>query len=309
MTTCSLVLAVKTRQLRALLLVASILAVVCLFSSAIAAPEPLPEGKSKIRLTDRGTRFDVFTYRPASYRDGPLLVVMHGVNRNAEDYRDHAIPLADELHALVIAPHFPKKRFPTETYQRGGIVVDGKAQPREQWTFQYVHELIALVREREGRPDMPCYLIGHSAGGQILHRLAAFLPGDAKRIIAANPGSLTFPTREQKYPYGFGGLPPELGGDDQIKAYLAAPLTLYLGTADVLSKNLDTSPEAMRQGKTRFERGHACFEMAKALAQKNSWPFNWRLVEAPGQGHSAGAMFGHPRAKETFVSSDAGASR
>ncbi|MBX7207945.1 MAG: hypothetical protein K1X78_06535 [Verrucomicrobiaceae bacterium] len=266
--------------------------------------EPLPEGKSKITLTVRGKTLDVFTYRPASYRDGPLLVVMHGVSRNAEGYRDHAMPIADQLHALIIAPHFTKEQFPTETYQRGGIVVDGKAQPREQWTFQCVHDLAALMRQREGRADMPYYLLGHSAGGQILHRLAAFMPGEAKRIVAANPGSLTFPTREQNYPYGFGDLPPELGGDDQIKAYLAAPLTLYLGTADVLTKDLDVSPEAMKQGKTRFERGHACFDMAQALARKHGWPFNWRLVEAPGQGHSAGAMFGYPQAMKTFSSSD-----
>lgn len=271
--------------------------------SAATAMEPLPEGKSKIVLTVRGTTLNVFTYRAASYSDGPLLVVMHGVSRNADSYRDHAIPVADQLHALVIAPHFTKERFPTGTYQRGGIVKDGKVLPREDWTFQYVHDLIALVRQREGRADMPCYLLGHSAGGQILHRLAAFMPGDARRIVAANPGSLTFPTREQKYPYGFGGLPPELGSDQQIKAYLAAPLTLYLGTADVLTKNLDVTPEAMLQGKTRFERGHACFDMAKALAKKNGWPFNWRLVEAPDQSHHAGAMFAHPRVMETFGAS------
>lgn len=291
----------STRSL--FVLVAAIMAHAITPTTATAL-EPLPEGKSKIALTVHGTTLDVFTYRPASYRDGPLLVVMHGVSRNADSYRDHAIPVADQLHAIVIAPHFTKERFPTDTYQRGGIVKDGKALPREDWTFQYVHDLVALMRRREGRAEMPCYLLGHSAGGQILHRLAAFMPGDAKRIVAANPGSLTFPTREQNYPYGFGGLPPELGGDDQIKAYLAAPLTLYLGTADVLSKDLDVTPEAMRQGKTRFERGHACFDMAQALAKKNGWPFNWRLVEAPDQGHSAGAMFGHPRVMVTFSSSD-----
>ena len=281
-----------------------VIVITAISQRVIAAPEPLPEGKSKITLTVRGTVLDAFTYRPASYRDGPLLVIMHGLGRNAEGYRDYAMPIADQLHALVAAPYFPKEHFPTETYQRGGIVVDGKAQPREQWTFQYVHDLIALIRQREGRADMPCYLLGHSAGAQILHRMAAFMPDDAKRIVAANPGSLTFPTREQNYPYGFGGLPPGLGSDDQIKAYLAAPLTLYLGTADVLTKDLDVSPEAMRQGKTRFDRGHACFDMAQSLARKNGWLFNWRLVEAPDQGHSAGAMLAHPRALETFSSSD-----
>ncbi|HBJ84025.1 MAG TPA: hypothetical protein DDZ88_09190, partial [Verrucomicrobiales bacterium] len=102
------------------------------------------------------------------------------------------------------------------------------------------------------------------------------------------------------YPLGFGGLPPELGGDEQIKAYLAAPLTLYLGTADLHEKNLDMKPDAMRQGKTRFERGHACFAMAQTLAKERGWPFHWQLIEAPDVGHSAGKMFAHPQALKTF---------
>ncbi len=269
--------------------------------TACAGAEPLPAGKSKLTLTVNAAPLDVFTYRPASFRDGPLLVVMHGLNRNADDYRDSAVPLADQLHALVVAPHFPKDRFSTDAYQRGGVMRGGKVQPKEKWTFQFVHDVIARIREREGRADMPCYLIGHSAGGQILHRLAAFMPGDAVRIIAANPGTLLFPTREQNFPLGFGGLPPELSSDDQIKAYLAAPLTFYLGTADLLEKNLDMKPEAMRQGKTRFERGHACFAMGQALAKERGWPFHWQLIEAPDVGHSAGTMFAHPQALKTFA--------
>lgn len=263
--------------------------------------EPLPVGKSRLALVVRSEPMEVHAYRPTSYRDGPLLVVMHGVGRNADDYRDHAMPLADKLHALVVSPLFTKERFPTYRYQRGGVVRDGKAQAAEKWTFQYVMEIARLIRVREGRPDMPVIYIGHSAGGQILHRMAAFLPGDVQRIVAANPGTLLFPTREQNYPLGFGSLPEDLGGDAQIKAYLAAPLTLYLGTADLLAKDLDQSPAANRQGLTRLERGRACYAMAKALAMERGWPFNWRLVEAQDVGHSAAAMFSHPQAVQTIV--------
>jgi len=280
---------------------AAILTVFALVTALLGAEEPVPPGKSKLTLTVKTSPLDVFTYRPASYRNGPLLVVMHGLNRNADSYRDNAVPLADQLHALVVAPHFPKDRFATEAYQRGGVMRDGKAQSKEEWTFRLVHDVMAQIREREGRADMPCYLIGHSAGGQFLHRLAAFMPGDAIRIIAANPGTLLFPTREAEYPFGFGGLPPALGNDEQIKAYLAAPLTFYLGTADLLEKNLEMSPPTMKQGKTRFERGHACFAMAKALATERGWPFNWQLIEAPEVGHSAGSMFAHPQALKTFT--------
>lgn len=276
-----------------------ITALACFFALT-AVGEPLPKGKDMLTLTLNGAPLDVYTYRPESSHQGPLLVVMHGLNRNADGYRDNAVVLADQLHALIVAPHFTKERFPPETYQRGGVLRDDKPQPREQWTFQYISALVKLVREREGRPDMPYFIIGHSAGGQILTRMTAFIPGDPQRIIAANPGSLLFPTRDQSYPYGFGGLPQELSGDEQIKAYLAAPLTLFLGTADLLDKDLDLSEAAMRQGRTRFERGHACFAFAQKLAKERGWPFHWQLVEAPNVGHSAGQMFAHPQALKTF---------
>ena len=123
-------------------------------------------------------------------------------------------------------------------------------------------------------------------------RLAAFMPGEARRIVAANPGSDLFPTRDLPFGYGFGGLPPALGGDEALRAYLAAPLTLYLGTGDIVAdKDFDRSPTAMRQGSCRLERGRACFEMARRLARERKWAFNWRKVEIPGVGHSATRMF------------------
>ncbi len=255
----------------------------------------VPAGKSSFTFQSQGgLPLQVFTYRPANFTNGPLLVVMHGKGRNADGYRDYAIPLADTFGVLVVAPLFDSNRFSSEVYQRGNVVKKGALQPQTEWTYSYIPKLVAEMRKREGRADMPYYLIGHSAGGQFNTRLAAFLPGEAKRIVAANPGSHLFPTRDFPFPYGFGELPSALGGDDAIKRYLAAPLTLFLGTADVLPQDLDVTPTAMKQGATRIERGRNCFKLAEALAKKNGWPFNWRLVEAEGIGHSGGKMFGHP---------------
>jgi hypothetical protein len=140
---------------------------------------------------------------------------------------------------------------------------------------------------------MPYYLIGHSAGGQFLARLAGFVEGDARRIVLANPGSHLFPTRELPFPYGFGGLPGRLGGDAALKRYLAQPVTIYLGTADTGSENLPQNENAKKQGKTRYERGRKCFEAAQELAKAKGWACNWRLVEAPKVAHDNKAMFDH----------------
>ena len=117
-------------------------------------------------------------------------MVFHGVSRNAEDYRDYAIAIADWFHMLVVAPLFDAARFPNLRYQRGGLLdKTGAAQPRDQWTYAYVPKIVAHVRGLEGKPALPYYLIGHSAGGQFLARLSAFMPGEAVRIVACNPGS------------------------------------------------------------------------------------------------------------------------
>lgn len=261
----------------------------------LAAGQPLPAGPDRFVLENLGEPIEVFTHKPANYRAGPLLVVVHGSDRNAAEYRDHARPIAESLGVLVVAPLFDAARFSDERYKRGGgMTRDGRLQPREQWTFNVIERLVAEVRRREGRPDLPYYVIGHSGGAQFTARLAMYLPGGAKGFVAANAGSYTFPDPDVKFPYGLRGLPPELADEAIIRRYLATPLTLYLGTGDVLqleSDGFDFSPEAMHQGPNRLARGHNFFATMKALAAQRGWAFNWRLVETPGIAHSGSRMF------------------
>ena len=261
---------------------------------------PVPVGPGKLELPNGDEPVTLHTYKPPTYKGGPLIVVFHGVQRNAEDYRNFAITLAERFGAIVVAPHFDAKRFPMARYQRGGLVdAAGKAQAPEQWTYAAVPKIVARIRGLEGMPEMPYYLIGHSAGGQFLVRLAAFLPGEAVRIVAANAGSHLFPTRDRDFGYGLGGLPNELASDDVLKRYLAAPLTLYQGTGDVLNSNsLDVSEPAMRQGPHRLARGRAVYAYAADLAKTKGWAFNWRIVETPDIKHEAAFMFA---AKEAEV--------
>lgn len=264
-----------------------------LFLVRVLHAAPLPAGPGKDVCPNGTEPITLFTYKPPTYRDGPLLVICHGVSRNAEDYRNYAITMAERFGAIVIAPLFDKERFPLERYQRGGLVgADGRVRGSAEWTYAAIPRIVAHVRARESRPELPYYLVGHSAGGQFLVRLAAFLPGEAVRIVAANPGSHLFPTRDQEFGYGFGGLPEDLSNDEVIRRYLAAPLTLYLGTGDIYPRpSFDDSPPAMKQGAHRLERGRACFAAAEQLARARGWTFNWRKVETPGIGHEAAAMF------------------
>lgn len=227
-----------------------------------------------------------------------MVMVFHGTLRNAEEYRDHAKALGDRFGALIVAPMFDAERFPNRRYHRGGILrADGSAAPQEEWTYPMVRDLAEAMRRREGRPSMPYVLLGHSAGGQFLVRLAGFYDSGAARVVAANPGSDLFPTREMPFGYGFGSLPPTLSSDDVIRRYLAQPLTIYLGTADDgYDEDLDESPEAMLQGPGRLQRGRAAFAMAQRLAKARGWVCRWRIVETQGIGHDHERMFNAPEA-------------
>jgi dienelactone hydrolase len=274
------------------------LLLLCLIDSVA---QDIPAGLSELSYENGGEPLTLYTYKPPSYTSGPLIVVFHGVKRNAADYRDFAVNLAERFGAIVVAPLFDSLRFPSERYQRGGVVSKGKAQPTSKWTYSMVPGVVDFVRRSEKSPSMPYYLIGHSAGGQFLVRMAAFLPGKPERIIAANPGSDLFPTTDQPFGYGFGKLPAELSDERVLKDYLAAPLTLYLGTDDVYPRpSFDDSPEAMKQGRHRLERGRNCYAYAKALAERKGWLFNWRIVETPGIGHDAARMFAAPEAQDAL---------
>lgn len=271
----------------------------------------LAVGKARNDVVVGGIALTVYSYKPDAAAGGPLILAFHGSDRKAEWVRDFLVPLADRRKAIIIAPLLDEERFPRWRYQWAGLVepvgrdvkvasAGSKTRHRlrdeAQWTGQLVLALVDHIRKAEGRPDMPYYLIGHSAGAQFIGRLSAFTAHGARRIVLANPGSYLAPSRRRTFPYGFGGLPDSLKTDDDLRRYLGLPITIYVGTRDVRRNPLDKSPAAERQGATRYERGQAIFRMARDTAAEKGWPFGWRLVEAPGVGHNSRAMYGAPTA-------------
>lgn len=273
--------------------------------------EPFPGGKSRRIAGINGEDIELHAYKPANYAGGPVLLVLHGLGINATGYRDYAVPLADKLGYLVIAPLFDRKRFPVWRYQTGGIVRDQRAgelkvEAPAQWTGQLFLAIIDSVREAEGNPGLTYSLIGHSAGGQTLSRFAALVPNQARHVIIANPSTHLWPSLNVRFPYGFGDLPPSLANEEALSRYLSQPVTLMLGTADnKRDRDLNVSEGADQQGANRLERGHNAFNAARDLAAQKGWPFAWKLIEVPDVGHSARLMFGSRQAAEALATDKA----
>jgi pimeloyl-ACP methyl ester carboxylesterase len=259
--------------------------------------EPIGTGRQTVDVN--GAPMVVFIYRPAECSDPSLLMVFHGIARNAQSYRDYTRALADRLCLLVAAPVFEEQAFPGWRYQRGGIVKNAAVQSRRDWTGNVVVDLVAWVREQEGRP-IAYSLFGHSAGGQFLDRLAAFVPTEARRIVVANAGNYVFPSLEVDAPYGLGKVYSGADGEAALRRYLEQPLTIYLGQADTRDDERNNHPDVLAQGRSRYQRGSNVFNAAKSLAQARDWRFNWRLVELPGVGHDARKMLSAPQASEAL---------
>ncbi|RKE67572.1 alpha/beta hydrolase [Pseudorhodoplanes sinuspersici] len=270
---------------------------VCLALAGEANSAPIiPEGDGRQTVELAGKRWTIFTYRPSACSPASLLLLFHG-RGGVRHYRGDAHVLADKLCAIVIAPRFQTK---TSHYQQGGIVRKGVVQPERKWTVNVVTPLAQWARTQTGIDQYN--LIGHSAGAQFLSRVAAFHDDAARRIVIANPSTYVFPSLDVKAPFGLGGVYPDTEAEARLRDYLARPVTIYLGEADTNeeARDLNRSPDAMAQGKTRLERGMKTFEDAQQLAAKQNWPFNWRLVRLPGVGHSARKMFSAPEAIEAL---------
>jgi pimeloyl-ACP methyl ester carboxylesterase len=247
---------------------------------------------------------EVYTYRPESHgADDPIVMVMHGASRNADDYRDRWVEVADRYRLLIVAPRIDERGFSWEEFRLGGVVRNREEVPvppngplKSDWTFTLMDRLFDHVRDVTSSQTEWYDFFGHSAGGQFAHRFAMFLPSAKTRVvISANSGWYTFPTAELPFPYGLGGFPdqPPLGPPD-YPGLFGKRLVIMLGTADtVRDRNLLTTPEADAQGQNRLERGRAYHEAGKVLATRLDLPFRWEVVEVPGIEHSSATMIPH----------------
>ena len=262
-----------------------------------------PEGKGEVSVGEGDRTIQVFTYKPKGFSNGPIFFVFHGAKRNADDYRDWSIALAEKHHAMVAAPLFDQERFLAHLYSWGGILTkDGKLRNENGWSFPIATELIQDILKREGDPKRDHYLIGHSGGGQFLTRYVAIEPVAAKRVVAANAGTYAFPRLDWDWGYGFGKLPKDLQKEDRFKKMVETPMTIYLGLEDTIpsGENFDASSEANRQGTARLQRGRNFFEYCQKLAKEQGCKFNWTKVEVPNVGHDANLMINDLRMEKAL---------
>ena len=240
-----------------------------------------------------GQTLTVHYYKPENAGNKPGVVfVMHGMSRNADDYRDRWIKFADKYGLVILSPCFDREQFPTyREYNLGNMLAkDGSRLPEKDWSFAVIEAVFDRVRRENQFVTERYYLFGHSAGAQFVHRFVLFMPkAKCKMAIAANAGWYTMPDFKVKFPYGLAGSGLGNAGLDQA---LGRRLRILLGDKDndPQGKNLRKTREAKAQGPHRLARGKAFYAEGKRLAAKDKVPFGWSLQTVPGVAHSSRGM-------------------
>jgi len=239
-----------------------------------------------------------------------VICYVHGTNRNATDYFKYLEDTDIPKDTLIIAPFFPiesDKLESTDMYwSSGGWKRGDKCKTSKRVSsFQVLHELISSFKFTDLKEIM---IVGHSAGGQFVQRLALGGYEDPRfnyTYVVMNPSSycyidghrlkpITGGTQWNEYKYGMEDRNSFMREKDSMKMvveYLARNVYIALGEDDVKSGGtLDENYEAMCQGDNRLERGKLFFQHMNNYAANNH-----KLMLVPGVGHSGSKMIQSPQ--------------
>jgi len=265
-------------------------------------------GRYRFQDAPTGKTINVWFSRPKDFNaKTPILIVMHGMNRDAKGYRNVCMAFTEKHRLMLLVPEFTDEDFPGDVaYNHGNVfpkinpkddpdTEDSETKrpnPKEQWTYGVIDRLFDDFVKREQSEQKRYYLYGHSAGAQFAHRLPLFVPeAKFKMVVPANAGAYTVPDQTADWPYGVRKTPVD---DRQaLERYFASPLFVLAGEADTdpEAKNLARSARADKQGTNRLDRAKFFFESARKTAETWKVPFAWKLRTVPEASHANRKMF------------------
>lgn len=227
-------------------------------------------------------RFGIAWHLPNSGKPGrPLLIVVHGSDRNWVESRDAFIPLADTCDLAILAP-----LFPAGLTQAGG---DHGYKFLHEPGIDYQQVLYGMMENFAHNCDFDSqavYLFGFSGGAQFALRYALLNPERLRGVILAAPGSVTLLDENLPWWAGIADLETRFGRALQIDALRRLPIHLLVGENDLAdgrvvhqAGTLYHSPHAHVAGGSR----QACLGSLEKSLRDAGIPVNLETV--PGAGH------------------------
>ena len=212
----------------------------------------------------------------------PILMVFHGVNRNAKEYRNAFVNAANAKKFIVITPEFSEQNFPTgDGYALGNVYIDGdnpssnSLNPEAQWTFSIIEPLFNFIKNQLQNSNTDYSIFGHSAGAQFAHRFLMFKPiNRANQIVISAAGWYTFPSKLIPFPYG---LQNSILENSSAENFFAKNIFVQVGSLDNKTNdaNLRHNFYADAQGLHRLERTQNFVDFCKQEAETAKFEINW----------------------------------
>jgi len=223
-------------------------------------PEPTSahwsRGRTPVFASRYDQRFSYCLHVPEDLGpDTPVVVVVHGTERNFLLYRDHLQPFADEHGVVVLAPLFP-----------AGIIDPGDLHNYKFLDYQgirYDQVLLSMVDEVAQRYPVDAgkvYLHGFSGGGQFAHRFFYLHPDRLAGVSIGAPGRITRLDDTLPWWLGTADLEKRFGTPVDADALRRVPVLMVVGDQDVETWEITNPGEsnwmagAELTGDTRIER-------------------------------------------------------
>ena len=241
---------------------------------------------------------NVFYNIPSGDRKNmPIVLIFHGEERNAIDYRDIWINASNKYGFIVFAPEFNTVDFPGgSSYIIGNVYKDGN-YPTPQtlnnenlWTFSIIEPLFDFIKTKTGSTVETYSMFGHSGGGQFVHRYVLFKPNARiNKAIAANSGWYSVPDGIANYPYGIMNSPLSLIAPN---SYFEKQLYITVGELDNngSDSSLRHNTASDLQGLNRLERANYFYTNSQSYALKMNSKFNWKFHIVSNSGHDPTKM-------------------
>tara|TARA_B100001057_G_scaffold410901_1_gene426241 strand:+ start:12266 stop:13234 length:969 start_codon:yes stop_codon:yes gene_type:complete len=243
---------------------------------------------------------DIYFHIPeGDMKSLPILFSFHGGSRNANDYRDDWISMANQNNFMVFAPEFNSDNFPTgDMYNLANIFLDGdnpsaeSYNSPENWTFSIIDQLFEFIKSEVDGNQESYNAWGHSAGAQFLHRFILYLPNSKlNTAVCSNAGWYTVPETGVSFPYGLNGSRLE---SVNLRDAFSKKVYIHLGEEDNNPNSSSLRHNDVvdnQQGRNRLVRGRYFFQKSKEKAESLDTEFNWvKTPEVPNVGHDHTAM-------------------
>ena len=261
----------------------------------------LNSGSSQFVFTYSGLPqkpINVFYNIPSGNRTNmPIVMLFHGDERNANEYRDIWINASNQYGFMVFAPEFNSTDFPGgSSYIIGNVYQDGNyptiqtLNNESVWTFSIVEPLFDYIKTNSGTTALTYNMFGHSGGGQFVHRFVLIKP-DARydKAVAANSGWYTVPDGVANFPYGILNCPIAAINPNN---YFSRKLYITVGELDNNGSDptLRHNNASDLQGLNRLERANYFFSKSQIYANTIQSTFNWQFNTVANSGHNATLM-------------------